>query len=190
MLRKLSLIALLGTMILAACSPTGDTQDDPEAVQNFFPTFENYQIEESTDFQNTVTGALTAAGIASGNVFASGMILKVDDFIDCYRDVGAFDARIFIENPSSELIQDGIRAPMAGVLAIINQDRALENLGPCLTRSPLGGAEAQSNTPEPCIGSGEFEFSGDTISYIYAATDRGLCGMFDQHFAQYQTSGG
>lgn len=182
--RFLLIIGLV--LVVAACESTGDTEEDPQAAQSFFPALDNYQIQQSDDIQDAVSTTLAGAGLGTGNFVMTGVMLKVDDFIDCYREVGAFDARIYVEQPGDQLIQDGIRAPIAGVLVVVNQDRIISNFAPCLARNPVGGLRAQSVEPDPCVGNGEFEFDGNTIGYIYAATDQPLCAQFDQHFAQYE----
>lgn len=180
------LLVLLSLFLIAACQPTGDSNTDPEAAQSFFPELSGYQVEQTDTLQDALTSALTGAGLSTGNLVASGLVLQVDSFIDCYREVGAFDARIYIEQPTDSLITEGVRLPYGGVVVIVNEDRLLENLGACLTQNPLGGASAQAATPQPCFGNGSFEFNGDSIGYLYAATDRPLCGLFQQHFDTYK----
>ena len=185
MLKKISVLLLI--MVMAGCQGTGDSKDDAAAAQSFFPALSGYTVSNTDNIQDAITTALSGAGISTGNLLATGVVLQVDNFIDCYRDVGACDARIYVEDPSTDLIQEGIRAPRAGVLVVINQDRAIDNLLPCITQPPsIDGFSAQSAQPQPCFGNGEFEFEGDTIRYIYAATDRPLCGEWEIHFASFK----
>ncbi len=183
MMKRLIFFVIVGMLALAACQPTGNTSTDAAAAQNFFPAVPNYTIQQSSDLQAAITNTLAAASIATGNFVAAPLVLKVDEIIDCYRDVGAFDARIYVENPGDQLIRDGVRLPIGGVLIVINQSRVVSNLGPCFAQA--GGFRAQSATPEPCTGDGTFTFEGDTIAYFYAATDRPLCDDFVRHFSQF-----
>ncbi|MFW5692065.1 MAG: hypothetical protein ACOCX3_01805 [Chloroflexota bacterium] len=190
MLKRMGLVLiLLSALMLAACETTGDTSEDAEAAQSFFPQLSGYTVQSTDNVQDAISSALAAAGVGTGNFVATGAVLKIDDFIDCYRSVGAFDARIFVEQPTDALIVEGVRAPMAGVVVVINQDRVMDNLLPCLARAPEAFSP-QAIVPEPCYGNGTFEFAGDTIGYLYAATDRPLCERFAQHFSQYGGSTG
>ena len=103
--------------------------------------------------------------------------------IDCYRDVGAVDAKVYVEQVTN---LEGLRLPIAGVLAVINQDRLRENFLSCVTNTALDELlSPQSLEPEPCYGSGTFTSQGDTISYIYGATDRPLCQLMEQYFSGF-----
>lgn len=186
MTRKLIILTLLSFLLLAACESTGDTTEDPEAVQNFFPQVPGYNMQQTTNIQDAVTTAMSAAGISSGNLVGMGVVIKLDDFVDCYREVGAFDARVYVEQPSDDMIQEGVRPPRAGVVVLVNQNRLMDNLMPCMARAPSGPFSAQDATPEPCYGNGEFVFNEDTFGYLYAATDQPLCDQYQQHFNQYQ----
>lgn len=180
------LLALLGLVVLAACEATGDTNEDPEAAQNFFPTLENYSVYATDDMQDGISTALAGAGVASGNFMLSGLVLKIDDFIECYRDVGAFDARIYTENITTEIVTgEGAPVPTVGFLVIVNEDRLARNLGPCLTTGASGDVRAMSAAPEPCTGNGQFTFNDESIGYLYVASDTPLCQQFATHFAQF-----
>lgn len=177
MLKFWVLISL--ALLLGACQPTGDTGRDPQAAQSFFPTFDNYAVEGLQGVQDAVLGGLTAAGIGAGNLPFSALMYKLDDFVDCYRETGTFDARLYIERL---LTITDMRLPIAGVLMILNQNRAVDNFLPCITRPPSNLARAMS--AEPCTGYGSFRSGGDTISYLYAATDQPLCDLWQAHFDQ------
>lgn len=175
---------LLTMLILVGCQETGDTDTDIEAAQSFFPSLAGYTTYETESIQEAVTTALGGAGVLTGNVVQAALVERIDSLISCYRRTGAVDARIFVEQVSN---LDSVRVPIAGVLAVINQDRIRDNFLACISDTPLDGVlGTQSVEPEPCTGSGTFEFEGDTISYLYAATDKPLCGLFNVHFAQFQ----
>jgi hypothetical protein len=183
MLKRFVLFAVISLLALVACQPTGDRSTDTAAAQSFFPAIPNYTVQESADLQSAMSNTLAAASVATGNLVAAPLILKIDEIIACYREVGAFDARLYVENPGDQLIRDGIRLPIGGVLIVVNQTRAASNLAPCFSRA--SGMRAQVATPEPCTGNGTFTYEGDTIAYYFAATDAPLCDTFNQHFAQY-----
>jgi len=175
-MRKLWIIMLL-IVPLVACQPTDDTKEDTQAAQSFFPSFDNYAVEGLESVQDAVLGGLTAAGIGTGNLPFSAVMYKLDDFVDCYRETGTFDARLYIERISTV---DELRLPIAGVLVVLNQNRAVDNFLSCVTRPPSNLSRVM--TAEPCTGSGSFQFGGDTISYLYAATDEPLCVLWQSHF--------
>lgn len=185
-MNRIKVIGLFIVMALfaIACQPTGDSADDAAAAQSFFPQFADYTSQQTDDLQSAMTAAMTTAGLATGNIAGSALIVQVDSIIRCYREVGAVDAQLYIENPNQNIIREGIRAPIGGALVIVNQDRLISNLGPCFAQ--VGGMRAQSAMPEPCMGNGTFNFEGETIGYFYAATDGPLCTLFDRHFAQYR----
>lgn len=175
-MRTLS-IYILFMLILVACQPTGNTDTDPQAAQSFFPTFSNYAVEGLQGVQDAVLGGLTAAGVGTGNLPFSALMYKLDDFVDCYRETGTFDARLYIERVSTVT---ELRLPITGVLVILNQNRAVDNFLPCITRPPSDIARVMS--AEPCTGYGTFQSGADRISYLYAATDQPLCDLWQAHF--------
>lgn len=185
--RALVVLMLISLLALSACeldrAPTGDDADDPEAAQSFFPTITGYTMRETDNIQDAVAAAAGGAGVLTGNPVQAGLVERLDTLVDCYRDVGAVEARLYTERLGS---LETARVPIAGALVIVNQNRVQDNFLSCLTQSPLDGVfGAQSARPEPCYGVGSFEFSGDTIRFFYGATDSPLCGTFRSHFGQY-----
>jgi hypothetical protein len=180
-MRKIGLIAfLIGVLLLAACQvvpATGDSSTDPEAVQQFLPTIPGYTATEATNITEALSQAGVGASLIGGNLPLAGMIAKLDNMIQCYRDVGAISARVYTEtNPSSAI-------PQVGALAVINETRLGRNLVACaLNTASNGGIQAQSATSQPCGGSGSIEVNGEKISYVYGATVQELCVAFQQSF--------
>lgn len=183
MTRKSIFLMILTMLALVGCQQTGDKNTDIEAAQSFFPALTGYTTYATTNVQDALATALGGAGVISGNVVQAALVERIDSMIDCYREVGAVDAQIYVEQVGN---LESVRAPRAGVLAVINQDRLRDNFLACITTSPLDGMfGAQSAEPEPCTGSGTFTYEGDRISYLYAATDTPLCTLMQNHFAQY-----
>jgi hypothetical protein len=76
-MRKFLLI-LLVILPLVACQPTGDSSQDQQAAQSFFPTFDGYAVEGLQSVQDAVLGGLTAAGIGTGNLpFSAVCLMRV-----------------------------------------------------------------------------------------------------------------
>lgn len=184
--RSLFVMLMVGLLSLTGCelaTQTGHTSSDAPAAQSFFPSVPGYNVQATDSVQTAITTALGGASLLTGNPVQAALVSQVDRVIDCYREVGAVEARIYVEQISN---LDTVRVPIAGVLAVINQDRLRDNFFACLTRTPLDGLfGAQAAQPEPCFGSGTFRFGDDTISYLFAATDRPLCQSFEAHFSQF-----
>ena len=185
---RFTIVMLILILALTACSLSGETGDDDrddEAAQSFVPNLTGYDLHETDNLQDTMAAAAGGASVLTGNVVVGLLIQRVDSLIDCYREVGAVEAvlyteRIDVSNP---------RVPIGGALAVINQDRVRDNFLACVTDIGMGVFGAQAAEPEPCYGYGTFDFSGDTISFIYAATDQPLCDALGGHFAQYNPTG-
>ncbi len=186
---RILMLMLLCMLALSACNfgtSTDDTNTDVEAAQNFFPNLTGYNISSADSIIDAVTTTLGGASLVTGNPIAAVLIERADTMIGCYQEVGAADARIYTQRIN--LTEPTV--PTAGVLAIVNQNRVVDNFLHCLTQNPLSGAfSAQSANPEPCYGYGTFAFNGDNVSFFYVATDTPLCDLFNSAFVQYNPSG-
>jgi hypothetical protein len=181
-MRKLiTFMLILTTLVLTACGETGDTSEDAGAAQSFIPSPSGYAEHETDDIQNAIAGTIAGASGATGNIPAVAVTGAVEGFVDCYRDVGAFDARLHIQNIN---LSEGL-APTAGVVGVINQSRVLSNFVSCA--NPMGGAASAQGLSlfNPCANTGSFTAEGESFSYFYAATNTPLCQAYAQHFAQY-----
>ncbi len=157
---------------------TGQTSNDPAAVQQYFPTITGYSASPVSDIVAAITSVTGGVSLATGNLLGTVAMNRLQSMADCYREVGAVDARIYT--------QLNISQPVIGALAIVNQDRMTENLLNCAIG---GSAQTRTTEPQPCVGSGTFTANNDTYHYIYAASDQVLCTSFSTHFAQYGGSG-
>ncbi len=191
MLRKMML--LIAVLVAAACSQigvpgvavptTGDTASDASAAQQFvtdIPGYVSINANSVTDALSTISGG---ASVLSGNPVAAAMIAQIDGMIACYQDVGAVAAKIYAEPDLTKVVAG--RVPSVGALAVINQDRLVNNFLPCALGSPRGlSAQAESLTAQPCSSSGTFTVNGETLWYLYAATQQDLCTAIAQHLPQ------
>jgi len=171
----LMLIALLAT----ACGPTGNTANDAVSAQTLLPNITGYTRTDTTSVQDALVAAGSGAALSSGNAPVAAAVVKIDDMVDCMREVGAVAANTYVETSPSSII------PIAGVVAVINQTRVESNLLSCAI-SGNQGFSAQGVTIEPCAGNGSFTFRDNEISYIYAATNPSLCETFSQHFTNVE----
>lgn len=188
-LTRIVILMMICVLALSACNfstSTDDTEDDEQAAQSFFPTLNGYNQNNADSIIDAVTTTLGGASLVTGNPVAAVLIERADTMIDCYQQVGAADARIYTQ--VINITEPSI--PTAGVLAVVNQNRVIDNFLHCLTQNPLSGAfSAQSVQPEPCYGYGTFETNGDNISFFYVATDTPLCDLFNASFTAYNPTG-
>jgi hypothetical protein len=186
MMRILGLLLLIG--VLAGCSglgqivggavpTTGDTQFDPSAAQRFLPNLSNYgyTATDAASITSAITSLGGSASLITGDPVLAGVISQIDSMITCYRNVGAVAARIYTPGNIGSVLQGQI--PSIGVLAVINTNRIADNLLQCALGSS-GRMGAQSATLQPCAGSGSFVRDGETLTYVFAATDTNLCQLF------------
>ncbi|RMG84879.1 MAG: hypothetical protein D6712_10490 [Chloroflexi bacterium] len=192
MVRKIALFLLIGLLITAcdAVQSTGDTAADPAAAGNFLPNLSGYSASNADSIVDAVTAISGGASLLSGNPVLAGAIAKIDDVIQCYQDVGAVAANIYTPTDFSNVLEGEV--PALGVVAIINQQRLMNNFLACVAgQRSVQGFSAQSAALEPCTGSGTFDVGDNTYTYLYAATQGALCEVFDQHFqAVRQNQGG
>lgn len=180
MLKRLLPLFVLVLLTATACGAlggsTGDSSDDAQAAQSFMPTISGYTAVKAADIKTAISTVTQGGAAATGNLPTAFLINRLDAFITCYNNVGAVDAQVY----TSLAIP-----PTVGALAVINQDRAVANLASCVTGGGGTGDLAGAQAAGPCFGSGSFESGGDTITYVYGASDQSLCDSFQNHFNQY-----
>jgi hypothetical protein len=189
-MRKSVLASLMiCTLAVAACSvvggsnlvpTTGDTANDPSAAQRFVPDLPGYISTNATNVTDAISAITGGASLLTGNVPAAALVAQIDGMIQCYQNVGAFAAKVYVEANVSNLVQGQV--PSAGALAVINQDRIASNFMACALGSGGQGLSAQSDQPQPCFGSGTFTADNETLHYLYAATEPNLCAQFQSLF--------
>lgn len=182
---RILMLVLISVLVLTACNAaeTGDDDSDAEAAQNFFPRLSGFTVYETETVQDAITGVAGGAAALTANPALVLLVERVDTLLSCYRDVGAVDANIYVQNVDL----NNAAVPLMGALVVINQNRVVGNFASCVSDAPLSGLlRSQAAQPEPCSATGAFNAeNGDRIIYAYAASDRPLCNQFDQHFAQF-----
>ncbi len=184
-MRKYAFLALFGLLLIAGCSniqinlvPTSaDKASDASSAQSALPNLSNYGYTMTN--ANNITDALATVGsgaqIISGNPASAAMIAKIGDMISCYQSVGAIAAGIYTDANVAQLTTGQI--PKVGALGIVNRDRVARDLLPCALNTGQRGFAAQSAEVQPCAGSGTFTRQGETLDYVFAATDPQLCTL-------------
>ena len=184
-----TILLLIAVMMIAACSrlgipggaavpTTGDTASDAAAAQQFVPELPGYISTNATSISSAISTITGGASILSGNPVSAALIAQIDGMIACYQDVGAVAAKVYAQPDIATIAQGQI--PTVGALAVINQDRLVNNFLPCALGSNRSFS-AQAETPQPCSNSGSFQVNGETLWYVYAATDQSLCTAIAQH---------
>jgi hypothetical protein len=182
-MRKFFILSVFVALFVSACGniqigQTGDRASDAESAQNAMPdlTANGYTSTSASSITDAITAVGGSASLITGNPVVAVAIAKVDAMIQCYQSVGAVDARIYTQANISQILQGEL--PKVGALAIINRDRVTANLLNCAVSSAQDGLSAQSAGIEPCAGTGTLTRNGETLDYVYAATDPELCTLF------------
>jgi hypothetical protein len=182
-------LLILAVILIAACSKlgvpggavvptTGNTSSDAAAAQQYVPDLPGYISTNALSISGAVSTITGGASLLSGNPIGTAMIAQIDGMISCYQTVGAVAAKVYAQADIATIASGQI--PNVGALAVVNQDRLVNNFLPCALGSGRGFS-AQSAAPQPCSSSGSFTANGNTYWYLYAATHQDLCTLIAQH---------
>ena len=181
---------LLAVILIAACSQigvpggavvptTGNSSSDTAAAQQYVPDLPGYLSSDATSLTSALSTISGGASLLSGNPITAAMIAQIDGMITCYENVGAVAAKIYTQVDIASVAQGQI--PSVGALAVINQDRLVNNFLPCALGSGRGFSAQAAAQNQPCAGSGSFTANSNTYWYLYAATRQDLCTTIAQH---------
>jgi hypothetical protein len=187
MIKRLMPLGALALLMLAAtaCSivggvnvpSTGNTSNDAAAAQQFVPpSLPGYIVTEAQSLSSALSGIAGGAALLTGNPVLAGLIAQIDGMMACYSATGSVTARVYVQANVSSLLSGEI--PSAGVMAVINQNRIINNFLACALGSGPEAFSAQARSVQPCGSSGSFVVNGETLLYLYAATDPQLCAAF------------
>ncbi len=187
MLRKLLLMSAV--LLIAACSrigvpggapvpTTGDTASDPSSAAQFVPDLPGYISTNASSISSAVSTVTGGASILTGNPITAALVAQIDGMIACYQNVGAVAAKVYAEVNIGNIAQGQV--PGVGALAVINQNRLVDNFLPCALGSN-SRFSAQNAEAQPCGSSGTFTVNGETLWYVYAASRQELCTAIAQH---------
>lgn len=180
-------------VIIGACSviggtnivpTTGDTAADISAAQRFVPDLPGYISTDAQNITEAITRVTGGASLISGNLVTAALIAQIDGMISCYSQVGAVAAKVYVQADIASLLEGQV--PAAGALAVVNQDRVINNFLPCALGSRPQALSAQDASVQPCGGSGSIQVDNETLLYLYAATQPTLCDQFAAIFQPYQ----
>jgi len=182
------LLLLITTLLIASCSrigvpggapvpTTGDTSSDPSSASQFVKDIPGYVSTNASNISSAISTIGGGASVITGNPVTAALIAQIDGMISCYQNVGAVAAKIYAEVNIGNIAQGQV--PAVGALAVINQDRLVNNFLPCALGSNQGFS-AQSAEAQPCGSSGQFTVNGETLWYVYAASKQELCTAIAQ----------
>lgn len=184
------MLLVLAMLAVASCSvvggtnivpTTGDTANDISAAQRYVPDLPGYISTNASNITDAISAVTGGASLISGNLLGTALVAQIDSMIQCYQDVGAAAAKVYVQVDIASIAQGQV--PSAGALAVLNQDRIINNFLPCaLGSNNARGLSAQSENPQPCAGSGSFTVNNETLYYMYAATEQNLCNQFQSLF--------
>lgn len=174
---KRSILLLLFMLGVAACTNTGNTANDAQAAQRLLPNITTYT---ATNVDTALDAAFTTAGgaaLAGGQVQVTAAVAKANQMLQCLQDRGAAAANFYTEKGvSGESL-----VPKVGAVLVLNQTRVSQEFLNCALGGQEQGFSSQA-VVEPCASNGSFTYQGDTITYVYVASDPALCSIFEQHF--------
>lgn len=184
------MLLVLAMLAVASCSvvggtnivpTTGDTANDISAAQRYVPDLPGYISTNASNITDAISAVTGGASLISGNLLGTALVAQIDSMIQCYQDVGAAAAKVYVQVDIASIAQGQV--PSAGALAVLNQDRIINNFLPCaLGSNNARGLSAQAENPQPCAGSGSFTVNNETLYYMYAATEQNLCNQFQSLF--------
>lgn len=176
-------------LLIAACSQigipgssipvptTGDTASDASSASQFVRDIPGYISTNASNISSAISTIGGGASVITGNPVTAALIAQIDGMISCYQNVGAVAAKVYAEANIANIAQGQV--PGVGALAVINQDRLVNNFLPCALGSNRGFS-AQSAEAQPCGSSGQFTVNGETLWYVYAASRQELCTAIAQ----------
>jgi hypothetical protein len=156
----------------AAVPTTGNTSSDVSSATQFVPEIPGYLSTNASNISTAISTITGGASVLTGNLVGSALIAQIDGMIACYQNVGAVAAKVYAQADIASLAQGTV--PTIGALAVINQDRLVNNFLPCALGASAGNFSAQA-VEQPCSGSGSFVVNNETLWYLYAATKQELC---------------
>ena len=185
MRKPFSLILIgLAAMLMAACSigNTNNKSTDPQAAQNLQPNISGYQVTSVDNVTDALAKLGMTAGTLQGNPLLVAFVSRAESTLQCFQDKGAVDAKAYSQLNISDPLN-----PQAGMSIVINQDRVTQEALGCLTGSSAN-QRTMAQAVEPCVSTGQFTYSNNNYTYVYVGVGDQLCGYFQQHFDNLQSS--
>jgi len=169
---KVMWFVMLSVLVLAlsACDVLNPEVTGTPKVTQMMPDLPGYKIVESQSIQDYIMTLSGGGALLAGHPELAALLTKLDGVIDCYREVGAVDARIY----SDESFQLS-----SGAVAIADRDRLVDprTLFRCVGGSELLPFSTQP-TINPCSHSYTFTQNGNEFYIAYMGTTYEICHAF------------
>jgi hypothetical protein len=175
-------------------NPSAPLNSNPSSTTatDFLPSLSGYTTTSATSLNDALTGILGAQSAQQGQTLSAQslegivttvLVSKVDDVLNCARQSGAADVRVYVQADLASLLSGNI--PPLGIVGVINQDQLGDAIVACTVSSATGGVGAQS-VSEPCGNFGQFRARGATFAYVYAGTSPDFCARVATHFSAFE----
>ncbi len=168
------------------------------STEAYIPTLSGYATADASTIQGAFDLIASTGGFSSqaaddpntfsaqslslGAIATSILVSRVDEFIACYRDVGAVEARVYIRSDLAAIANGDV--PPLGAVAVINQDRLRDNLVACAV-TPNDPNSFSAQAAQPCGDFGNFSDGGTSFTYLYAGTDTQFCDAIAAYYNQF-----
>ncbi len=166
---KLMWCVLLGVWVLAlpACDVINPEVTGTPKVTQMMPDLPGYKIIESQSIQDYIMTLSEGGALLSGHPELAALLVKLDGVIECYREVGAVDARIYSDQ-SFQL--------SSGAVAIADRDRLTDprTLFRCVGGEGVLPFSAQPSV-DPCYHSYTLTQDGNEFYIVYMGTTSEIC---------------
>ncbi len=165
------------------------------SAANYLPTLPGYTTADASSIQGAINLISGAGGFSAqsanddtfnaqslSGIATAVIVSRVDDFIACYRNVGAVEAQVYIQADLVGIVSGEV--PPLGAVAVVNQDLLRDNIVSCAVSPNDPNTFSAQAANEPCGNFGSFTRDGDTFTYIYAGTSQSFCNQVDGYYTR------
>ncbi len=166
-MHKTLTILAIAMLLLSSCSLLAPDKTPPAVAM--MPDLPGYQTVEGETLTGYISNLAEGASMLAAQPEMAGAVLAVDHIVGCYQDLGAIQARLYINQ--NEPLE-------AGTVAIADRNELLNpvNLYKCVQPQIGNAVEFQ-----PCTGHYTLKKDGNEFYIIYAGTTANLCRTFCEH---------
>lgn len=154
-------------------APTSGNINDDASAARFVPDLPGYISTDAVSVTQAFGTVAGGASLITGNPLIAALVSQVDGVIDCYRATGSVAAKVYVDQNISQLMQGDI--PSFGTLAVVNQNRIVDNFLPCVVGNGPDTMSAQAAAIQPCGETGSFVVNNETLLYVIAGSRPEMC---------------
>jgi hypothetical protein len=175
-----------GTTSGGAVPATGDASAYLPRLSGY-TTADASSIEDALNLvlsaQSAESDTFSAQSISLSAIATTVLVSRLDEFVACYQQSGAVDARVYIQADLATIAAGGI--PPMGAVVVANNDRLQEALLNCVVSAGGGNGFSAQSADQPCGNFGTFTANNDTFTYLYAGSSSAFCGAVESHFGGF-----